>query len=40
MSETIEEVYDKLTELKDSNKKLENDNKEYESEIINNKKIN
>ena len=38
MSETMEEVYDKLTELKDSNKKLENDNKEHESEIINNKK--
>jgi len=34
----MEEVYDKLTELKDSNKKLENDNKEHESEIINNKK--
>tara|TARA_Y100000768_G_scaffold379105_1_gene354377 strand:- start:17635 stop:18123 length:489 start_codon:yes stop_codon:yes gene_type:complete len=38
MSETMEEVYDKLTELKDSNKKLENDNKEHENEIINNKK--
>ena len=38
MSETIEEVYDKLTELNSTNKKLENDNKNHESEIINNKK--
>ena len=34
----MEEVYDKLTELKNTNEKLKNDNKNHENEIINNKK--
>lgn len=38
MSETIEEVFDTINELKDSNEKLESDNKIKENEIINNKK--
>ena len=37
--EAIDEVYDKLKELKDNNEKLENDNKDHESKLINNKKI-
>lgn len=36
--EAIDEVYDKLIELKDNTEQLENDNKNHESKLINNRK--